>query len=363
MSDKFAFLIHPRNAVAADMGKLFGAPLGWIPDSTYAWAMKTLPVPPLITGNVRFEGHAAQGTLITVPLSAPLLLGLPRRAVQAKVHAAVDRARDLGASIVGLGGLTAPVTSGGKSLAARTDIGVTNGNAFTAAMTYLGIERLLPQLPAHPVIALVGASGSVGSCVTHLLARRDVGELLLIARHEGRLEDLRAALPAHSRATVSTQMDDVRKADLVVLLTSSSEALLGSQHLKAGAIVLDDTQPRNTDPALLTERPDVMIIDGGLVEIPGMSLRGTIGLPRGLAYACFAETMLLSLSGHTGHFSLGLPSVPQAEMMLALAHQYAELGFHLAPFHSFGKPLAALTPAEAAQSTVQPVGEAALGAL
>ncbi len=358
MSDKFAFLIHPRNAVARDMGLLLGAPFGWVPERAYGWAMRALPLPPLITGGIRFEGgHMATGTLISVPLSARLLLGLPRREVQVRVAAAVDKARDLGATLVGLGGLTAPVTAGGQTLAGRTDIGVTNGNALTAAMTYLGALRLLAQLPAHPTIALVGASGSVGSCVAQLLARRDAGELLLIARHPGRLETLRAALPQGARARVSTDMTDVRRADLVVLLTSSGEALLTSSHLKEGAVVLDDTQPRNTDPALKAQRPDVLIVDGGLVEVPAMRLRGSVGLPRGLAYACLAETMLLSLAGHRGHFSLRLPSVEQAETMLDLARHYAHLGFHLAPFHSFGEPLVA--PARTGDAPAADVPDAA----
>ena len=45
----------------------------------------------------------------------------------------------------------------------------------------------------------------------------------------------------------------------------------------------DDTQPRNTDPRLAVERPDVTVIDGGVAAIPGIDLRGDIGLPRGLA--------------------------------------------------------------------------------
>jgi predicted amino acid dehydrogenase len=337
--NKFAFLIHPRNHVAEDLGRLYGAPLRWIPERVYTSAMRRLPLPPVVAGRISFPEAPSSGALIMVPLSAPLMLGMPRREVQNRVHAAVDAARDQGATLVGLGALTAPVTAGGKSLADRTDIGVTNGNAFTAAMTYLGIERLLERLPAHPVIALVGASGSVGSCVTRLLARRDCGELLLVARHTGRLEKLRASLPHPARATVSTDMADVRRADLVVLLTSAAEALLRSEHLREGAIVLDDTQPRNTDPALLTERPDVLIVDGGVVEVPGMRMSGYIGLGRNLAYACLAETMLLSLAGHQGHYSVGEPTIEQAEEMLALAAEHRALGFHLAPFLSFGRPL------------------------
>ena len=52
------------------------------------------------------------------------------------------------------------------------------------------------------------------------------------------------------------------------------------------------------------------MVDGGVVQVPGMHLRGgDIGLPRGQAYACFAETFLLGLAGHVGHFSTGVPTL------------------------------------------------------
>ena len=131
----------------------------------------------------------------------------------------------------------------------------------------------------------------------------------------------------------------MRDADLVILLTSAEDALLGSRHLKRGAVVLDDTQPRNTRPELLLERPDVRIVDGGLVSVPGGQRRGFIGLPPGVAYACLAETLLLGLCGHRGHYSLGSPSPEQATLLLDVARQARHLGFTLAAPHSFGQPV------------------------
>ncbi|WEK03764.1 MAG: polysaccharide biosynthesis protein [Candidatus Devosia phytovorans] len=293
------------------------------------------------------------GRIITVPLTPTQLLTLPRSQVQGRISDAVDLARDLGASVVGLGALTAPASVGGKAFAKRTDVGVTNGNAFTAAMTMQAIETLTGSLGRDPLIAIVGATGSVGSCLTRLYARKHPGRLMLVARNEQRLLKLAADVRRDGvEATVSTDMLDVAKADLVVLLTSSPDALLRSEHLKRGAIVLDDTVPRNTDEGLLTERPDVLVVDGGLVEIPGFELRGSIALAPKLAYACLAETMLLALAGHKGHFCMGDAQVDQAEHILRLADEYRHLGFHLAPFRSFGK-LIKDAPAHAPVSAIQ----------
>jgi fatty aldehyde-generating acyl-ACP reductase len=341
MRTKFAFLVHPRNELSADMGLLFGAPFSLVPDVVWRTAFARLPVAPMVTGRMSYEDapDEAVGAIITVPLTPTQLLTLPRTKVQAKLSAAVDKARDFGAQIVGLGSLTAPASAGGKAFVKRDDIGVTNGNAFTAAITLMGMERLMARMRPDPLIALVGATGSVGSCLTRLYARKHPGRLLLVARNQRRLDTLAEEVRSNAvDVSVSTDMADIQKADLIVLLTSAADAILRSEHLKPGAVVLDDTVPRNTDPKLVAERPDVLVVDGGLVEIPGADLRGcSIGLAPKLAYACLAETMLLALSGHQGHFSIGTPQVDQAEHLMKLAADYRHLGFNLAPFRSFGK--------------------------
>ncbi|PNY83070.1 semialdehyde dehydrogenase [Deinococcus koreensis] len=331
-------MVHPRTDVARDLGGVC-RPLGLIPNPVYEGLMRRVSLPSVVTGVLRYEDNPERpaGWLITVPLTPrQLLAGGPR--VQGTIGRAVDRARDLGARTVGLGALTAPATGGGGVFRHREDIGVTNGNAFTAAMTFLGVQRLLAQCPPAARIAVVGASGSVGSCLTQLLAARTSNPLLLVARHEGRLRGLQARL-GEGRAEITTDMARVRGADLVVLLTSAPDAVLRSEHLGLGATVLDDTQPRNTRPELLLERPDIRIVDGGLVSVPGVRRRGYLGLPTGIAFACLAETLLLGLAGHPGHFALGAPSVAQAEYLLHLAGRFSHLGFTLAAPHSFGEPV------------------------
>lgn len=339
MTNKFAFLVHPRNNLRYDMSQLFWSPLGLIPNGVWSAAFQHLPIPPMITGRMTYADNPNEtvGTIITVPLTPHQLINGPRARVQAKLNAAVDLARRQGATVLGLGALTAPAAVGGKTLVKRTDIGITNGNAFTAAITLMGVENLLDRMGPEALVAFVGATGSVGTCLVRLLSRKRSGRVLLVARNQTRLDRLAKEVSCdHLEVKTSTDMMSVRDADLIVLLTNSTEALLGSDHLKEGAVVLDDTVPRNTSPDIVKLRPDVTIVDGGLVEIPGACLTGPIGLPSGLAYACLAETMLLALDGHEGHFSIGTPHVEQAEYMLQAAARHQKFGFHLAPFRSFG---------------------------
>lgn len=338
---RFAFLVHPRADVATDMGRVWG-PLGSIPAAAWDWGMRRLPLPPVTLAPVHrrdVEGGPA-GWIIVVPVGARAMLTEDRRWVVGKVEQAIDKAESLGAEIVGLGALNAPVTGGGRLLRRRPGLTVTTGNAFTAHLTVEALRRLLPAAPGSH-IAIVGATGSVGSCVVRLLADEPLGgELTLIARGERRLGELAAEVRSAGVAVrTSTSMDAVRDADLVLVLTSSADAVIGSQHLKRGAVVLDDTQPRNTDPALQSERPDVLVIDGGVAAVPGIDIRGDIGLPRGTAYACLCETMLMAFSGDSER-AVGEAQVGHALRMRDAARRFSHLGFSLADPLSFGRPVA-----------------------
>ena len=344
---QFAFLVHFGTDLRYELGQ------GWpvfraIPEQVLQLAVARLPLPPIVWSTVHFsdQPNVPAGWIVLVPCLARemLELGQAMRLVLGRIDQALDKSIGLGAGMVGLGALTASVTRAGQRLAGRTDVAVTNGNAFTVFMTFEGIKKLLPMCAARePHIAVVGATGSVGACLVQLLARQRIAaRLTLVARHQGRLDALAEqvhALAPDVHVCATNNMAQVREADLVVLLTSSTEALLRSEHLKHGAIVLDDTQPRNTDPSLQQQRPDVLIVDGGLVAVPGMRLEKPISLPAGYAYACLAETMLLALAGHERHFSIGVPKLEQVEYIASLAPKYRHLGFTLGPLHSFGRPL------------------------
>ncbi|MDY0908291.1 semialdehyde dehydrogenase [Microbacterium sp. CFBP9034] len=341
-SGTFAFTVHPRGRLREDLARAW-RPLGLVPEAVYDAALRRLPLPPVTMATAQIGGERV-GDVVLVPFGARHLLadvvGGRRRVGQA-----VDRAVALGADVVGLGALTATVTAGGMTLGERTDIGVTNGNAFTAAIVEDQIRLLLDRTAgggSRPHIAIVGASGSVGSAVTRLLARDPAGaRLTLIARTAPRLDALAADVADSVEVAVAHTIDAVADADLVVLLTASADTLLGPQHLAPGAVVLDATQPRNTSPDLRVQRPDVLIVDGGIVSVPSLRLRGgDIGLPDGRSYACFAETAILALTGHRGHFSLGNPTLERIDEIRARARELSHLGFRAAEPTSFGAPIA-----------------------
>jgi fatty aldehyde-generating acyl-ACP reductase len=337
---RFAFLVHPRTDLRADLATvhpLFGA----LPAPVYERAFRRLPLRPWVQATITAADRPDEpfGEVIVLPLSPRQLLGGDRAFVKRRIDEGVDFAVSRGARLLGLGSLTAPATAGGARLRSRTDVGVTNGNAFTAAATARATTAVAASLGRPPVIALVGATGSVGGAVARVLARSGVAaELLLIARAANPLAALAKDLGAV--ATPSVDLADCRRADIVVLMTSAVDAVLQPHHLKPGAVVIDDTQPRNTTPDLLRRRPDVTVVDGGLVLTPGLIRRGrSIGIDAGSSFACLAETALLALEGHRTHGTIGRPTLAQVEHLDTLAERYAALGFDLAPPTCFGEPV------------------------
>lgn len=343
MSDygSFAFTVHPRAELRADAARVW-PPLGILPERALDAALRRLPLPALPMAGISIGGERV-GTVLCVAYGARHMLA-DLAGARERVIRAVDQAAAHGARLAGLGALTAPVTAGGMALKRRADIDVTNGNAYTAAIIEDQIRMLLPHLPrrARPHrVAIVGASGSVGSAVTRLLARDpDDLALTLIARTAPRLNALADSIRPQVDVRVAQSLDALRESDLVVVLTASADTVVEPHHLAPGAVVLDATQPRNTTPDLSRRRPDVLVIDGGIVSIPSLALHGgDLDLPRGRAYACFAETAVLALTGHRGHFSIGAPTVAQVDEVRSRAAGLSHLGFGAAPPTSFGRPV------------------------
>ena len=139
-------------------------------------------------------------------------------------------------------------------------------------------------------------------------------------------------------------MDNVerglRDADIVIAVTSSTDAVIFPHLLKPGAIVCDVARPRDVSVRVARARPDVLVFEGGVVAVPGACDLGfDFGFPPRTAYACMSETMILALEGRRDHFTLGKSvSVAQVEEIDALARKH---GFALAGLRSFER---AVTP-------------------
>lgn len=345
---KFAFLIHFRHEYSADIA-LYWKPLRKVPNALYREVFTRFNTPSVKWSDIYLNHPDGEKELIgrneIILLAGKEMLELGSREMHKRIDRVIDKLARKGYQNIGLGALTSPMTLGGGLLKQRTDVGVTNGNAFTATSLYRAIVKLLeanPDLVEHQTI--IGATGSVGSCLAKLLVKKNYcDKLLLVARNLGKLERLKKELKAISPSVeieVSEKMASVKKSNLITLLTASANNIIEADMLKPNAVILDGTQPRNTSPELLIQRPDITVIDGGIISIPGITLKnGSIGLPLHHYYACFSETLLLALDGQSEHFSVGNPTLEQAEYIDNLSKKHKMFGFDLADFTSFGLPL------------------------
>jgi len=117
---------------------------------------------------------------------------------------------------------------------------------------------------------VLGASGSIGRVCAHLLAPQ-VGSLVLAGRRYEPLEQVAAELAEHDKAIdVTTDIGEaLARTDLVVTVTSAVEAIIHPEMLKPGAVICDVARPRDVSRAVANKRKDVLVIEGGVVKVPG----------------------------------------------------------------------------------------------
>ena len=336
---RFAFVIHPID-VRRDVARKY--PIAkYLPEVVVAAGIRHIPpsVVSHITGIRSATGEEAEGWFIACPLTPRQLLSLPTEVVYKKLIQCGRIAEEMGAGILGLGALTSVVGDGGITIAKNLSIAVTTGNSYTVATAVEGAKRgalLMDTKLESAKVAVVGAAGSIGQTCATLMAR-ETAHLTLIGRNVAKLTPLAEELRRAGGAQISTTGDvaeGLRDADIVITVTSAVDAVILPEHLKRGAVVCDVARPRDVSVRVARERKDVLVIEGGVVAVPGdVDFHFEFGFPPKTAYACMSETIMLALDERYESFTLGKEvSVAQVEETQRLAIKH---GFRLAGFRSF----------------------------
>ncbi|MDE2125404.1 MAG: shikimate dehydrogenase [Armatimonadetes bacterium] len=354
--ERFAFLIHPID-VRRDVGRKY--PIArYLPVWLLEWYIKHRS--PIVVSEIKgirsLTGVEAEGWFIGCPLTPRQMVTLPIEHVWDKLEECARIAEGLGARILGLGAFTSVVGDGGVTLSRRVpDLAITTGNSYTVATAIEGVRRantLMGRDLRGCTVAVVGASGSIGATCALVLGR-EAKSIHLIGRSADKLQATadRLAAAGISSASITTDVaEGLRDADAVVTVTSSVDAVILPEQLKPGAVVCDVARPRDVSVRVARERNDVLVIEGGVVKVPGEmttprpdkpGAQFSFGFPPGTAYACMSETMMLALERRYECFTLGKEvSVEQVEQTDAMAARH---GFELAGFRSFER---AVTPEE-----------------
>jgi len=347
---KFCFVIHPLSfddvvryePGAAGKGRpIIAKILEWMP--AYAAAH--------VTGVRTPDGRETEGWFVAAPLLPEQMLTLPRESVYDRIVKAIEIGVSFGAQIAGLGAFTSVVGDGGVTIAERSPIPVTTGNSLTIAAGIRSLFRGCDEMgidPAQSTAVVIGATGSIGSACVELIAPR-VGHVIMVARNETRLRKLHETMAPRLPCTSSYSTDiavSVGRADLVLTATSSTQDIIEPEDLRTGAVVCELSLPHDVSRRVATERPDVLVLEGGNMRVPGdmrwerMREPGTdfsLDLPRGTALACMSETMVLALENKLESYTLGRGiDLPKVREIDALAERD---GFSLADMRAFDLPV------------------------
>ena len=347
--DSFAFIIHPidpKRDIARKYPFLARIVNDWI---IYQFAPY---FPPVYLSEVEglvsaSTGNQVKGWLIACPLTPKHFMQLPEKQVYRKIIETGHLAEKLGAKILGLGAYTSVVGDAGWTVAQHLDIPVTTGDAYTVSIAVQAVERAALEMDIplkDATAAVVGATGAVGRACASMLSH-SVGELYLVARRQTELDLLRERLmTAGCRAQLhtSTDMSVLREAQLVLTVTSAVHAVIEPEDLQPGSVVCDVARPRDVSTRVAAMRDDVLVIDGGMVQVPGqVDFHFDFGFPPQKAYACMAETMALALEGRFEDYTIGRDIT--LERVEEITHIAAKHGFQLSGFRSFEKAVSAET--------------------
>jgi predicted amino acid dehydrogenase len=121
---------------------------------------------------------------------------------------------------------------------------------------------------------------------------------------------------------LSSDVRQVSEADIVVAATNAPEAVITSSCLKRGAVVVDDAQPSDVDEQIIKEREDVLVLEGGVVETPGIKVYFDFGLAKKSDnFSCLGEVLALSSVGWKGDYALGRLDESLIEKIVKMAEK------------------------------------------
>jgi predicted amino acid dehydrogenase len=342
--DTFAFIIHPIDP-KRDVSRKFPF-LGRMLNEKQIDFFSTFFPPVYISEieGIRSEatGKEIKGWFVACPYTPRRMMELPERTVYRKIIQTGRLAERLGAQILGLGAFTSVVGDAGVTIAKALDVPVTTGDSYTVTVAVDAIReaaRLMDIPLRSATAAVVGATGAIGQVCADLLAD-DVERLYLIGRRQDKLEELRDRLRVHARAelVIRTSMDVLADAQLILTVTSAVHDVIRPEFLQPGSVICDVARPRDVSAMVARVRDDILVIDGGMVDVPGpVDFHFNFGFPPGKAYACMAETIALALEGRFEDYTLGKHITRErVDEISAMARKH---GFRLSGFRSFEREI------------------------
>jgi fatty aldehyde-generating acyl-ACP reductase len=310
---KIAFLVHPRDNT--DFLRRFPY-LRFLPKAALAFLTKHMPpvIVSEITGLTSKEGHPIHGNIIAITMTAKQMME-DRPAALKKIIQASKFAERRGVGIIGFGALTASLSKGGLDVAPEVKtMGITTGRAYTTKTVTDYVKACVDQFGFDKnkvKVAIVGAGGSIGSSCAKILAAWGVQHFLFVdvekrAEHLKKQVEHMSSVHFGADIQISHAIKDIKGWDIVITATNAPEALVSSDDLLPGTIIVNDAQPSDVPPHVIKERNDILVIEGGVIHTPGIKCNFNLGLAgREDTFCCLGEVLVLAREGHFDNYAMG----------------------------------------------------------
>jgi predicted amino acid dehydrogenase len=321
--NRFAFVIHPLSREYLTASRPIALASRLAPSIVLPLVERLIAyAPPFVysrvTGIRSPTGVEAEGWLISLGGTPRELLARDPEFTYRRLLAAARIAERLGAQLMGLGAFTKVVGDAGATVARQARIPITTGNSYSAsgalwaaadAMRRMGLVRRDARGRVIGKAMVIGATGAIGAVCARLLAM-SFQEVVLVSPEVAKLLCLRDTILADTPDAIvrlSSRADEnLREMDLVVTATSAAGAkVLDIMKVKPGCVITDVARPLDLPAEVVAKRPDVLVIESGEIQLPGDPAMRDIGLPKGVVYACLAETIVLALEGRFESYTVG----------------------------------------------------------
>jgi len=336
----FGFIVHPRNT--ADIYRKY--PFFKIfPDRFTDWVFRHFW--PFVVSEIEGvksvkTGKKVRGFILSVPMTAKQMLENRPYALE-RIIETIELGKKLGVKIVGLGALVSSLTKGGLDLvnSERVKINITTGHALTVHTVTSNLFKFVELFGVDKnkvVVAIVGATGSIGSSSLKVLARAGYDNFLLIdvEKKAHFFDDLIKYLKEMNpdvKVEISHKVNSIKKADFIITATNAPEVLVKSEDLKSGAVVIDDAQPSDVDPEVF-DRDDVIAIEGGLIYTPEINNHFNMGLKKKHDnFSCMGEIAVLAAHEYKQNYVINKPTLELIDEISGMARK---MGIGLSQFQN-----------------------------
>jgi predicted amino acid dehydrogenase len=322
--NRFAFVIHPLSQEYFKTVKQIDL-LSRVSPPVFMDSLEKIMAyaPPFVyshvTGIRSPTGVEAEGWLISVGGTPREIMSRSPEFTYRRLLDAARIAKKLGAQIMGLGAFTKVVGDAGATVAKRAPLPITTGNSYSASGALWAAHDAVLKLGLVPrphgrekvkfKAMVVGATGAIGSVCARLLVQV-AEEVYMVSPETAKLLALKESIlkeTPQAKMFLSARADkDIADMDMIVTATSGAgKKILDIMKVKPGCVITDVARPLDLPPEEVARRPDVLVIESGEIELPGDVSMKNIGLPKNVAYACLAETIVLALEGRFENFTVG----------------------------------------------------------